>query len=144
MEARVAVQPVDDFPVFVGCIVVANDMDRLLSQRRPFDLIEKPNPFLMPLCRGSIRSPTGQGIERGQQRGWFRDVCNRGSLCRPAPSLEAIRVECPTFDRVALLDVERATLGTAGLALRCRHRHEPSMIDSAGESRWRTMTANGE
>ena len=42
MKARVALQPVDDFLMFVRGVVVANDMDLFVFRHGTFDLIEKP------------------------------------------------------------------------------------------------------
>ena len=51
MKARVALQPVDDFLMFVRGVVVANDMDLFVFRHGTFDLIEKPDPFLMTMLR---------------------------------------------------------------------------------------------
>ena len=45
MKARVALQPVDDFLMFVRGVVVANDMDLFVFRHGTFDLIEKPDPI---------------------------------------------------------------------------------------------------
>ena len=50
MKARVALQPVDDFLMFVRG-VVSNDMDLFVFRHGTFDLIEKPDPFLMTMLR---------------------------------------------------------------------------------------------
>ena len=70
MKARVALQPVDDFLMFVRGVVVANDMDLFVFRHGTFDLIEKPDPFLMTMLRHTGPDNRAvQRIERGEHRG---------------------------------------------------------------------------
>ncbi len=67
MKSFVPFEPVHDFLMFVRRIVVANNVDLFVFGYGAFDLIEKPNPFLMTmLWHTGSDDRTVQDVERGK------------------------------------------------------------------------------
>lgn len=70
VEARISCKPSFDLFMFVRGVVVANDMDVLLSRDTPADQVQETNPLLMAVLFHACANDFAiKGIHRSEQRG---------------------------------------------------------------------------
>src|SRR5258708_14230425 len=75
--------------MFVGRIVVEDDVDSLLHWNRFLDGVEEADELLMAMAAYTGRSPYLRARRGPQRAWWYRDACNHGSWFRRGPSLSA-------------------------------------------------------
>ena len=69
-EARMAAEPTDHLRMFVGRVVVENDVDHLAGRHRPLDGIEEADEFLMAVALHALADHAAfEHVEGSEQRG---------------------------------------------------------------------------
>ncbi len=72
--------------VFVGGVVVADQIERFLLRGLPLDLLQEVQPLLMPMSCGTLGNHAAiERAHRGKQRGGAAALVVVGHRLRPSP-----------------------------------------------------------
>src|SRR6202030_2619959 len=95
VEAGMAVEPAGDRGMFMGGVIVGDDMDVEIGRGLGIDGFEKGEPLLMAMARRQAGDQLAlEIIERGITGSRCRAARNHGSWCEYARSPEANPVAC--------------------------------------------------